>query len=75
MQLPRQPGSGENRRTHLLSGAPADQSSSATGLAAESPSLGISELAAVKANVARLEAEVHELKDLLARVCAQLGIK
>jgi uncharacterized protein len=45
------------------------------GLAAESPSLGISELAAVKANVARLEAEVHELKGLLARVCAQLGIK
>jgi hypothetical protein len=29
----------------------------------------------VKANVARLEAEVHELKDLLAKVCAQLGIK
>src|SRR5262249_5457317 len=29
--------------------------------------------AAVKANVARLEAEVHELKDLLAKVCAQLG--
>jgi hypothetical protein len=29
----------------------------------------------VKANVARLEAEVHELKDLLAKVCAQLGIE
>ena len=74
-QLPRQPGSRENRWMHLLSGAPAVQSSSAAGLAAESPSLGISELAAVKANVARLEAEVHELKGLLARVCAQLGIK
>ena len=73
-QLPRQPGSRENRWTHL-SGAPAVQSSSAAGLAAESPSLDISELAAVKANVARLEAEVHELKDLLAKVCAQLGIK
>ena len=54
---------------------PAVESSSAAGLAAESPSPGISELAAVKANVARLEAEVHELKGLLARVCAQLGIK
>ena len=74
-QLPRQPGSRENRWTHLLSGAPAVQSSSAAGLAAESPSLDISELAAVKANVARLEAEVHELTDLLAKVCAQLGIK
>jgi uncharacterized protein YceH (UPF0502 family) len=74
-QLPRQPGSRENRWMHLLSGAPAVQSSSAADLAAESPSLGISELAAVKANVARLEAEVHGLKDLLAKVCAQLGIK
>ena len=59
-QLPRQPGSRENRWMHL---------------AAESPSLGVSELAAVKTNVARLEAEVHELKDLLAKVCAELGIK
>jgi uncharacterized protein len=73
-QLPRQPGSRENRWMHLLSGAPAVQSSSAAGLAAESPSL-VSELAAVKANVARLEAEVHELKGLLAKICAQLGIK
>jgi len=72
-QLPRQPGSRENRWMHLLSGAV--QSSSAAGLAAELPSLGISELAAVKANVARLEAEVHELKDLFAKVCAHLSIK
>ena len=43
-ELPRQPGSRENRWMHLLSGAPAVQSSSAAGLAAESPSLGISEL-------------------------------
>jgi hypothetical protein len=36
---------------------------------------GVAELAAVKANVARLEADVRELKDLLARVCAELGIR
>jgi uncharacterized protein YceH (UPF0502 family) len=48
-ELPRQPGSRENRWMHLLSGAPAVQSSSGAGLAAESPSLGISELAEVKA--------------------------
>ena len=75
MELPHQPGSRENRWMHLLSGAPAVQPSPAADLAAESPSLGISELAAVKANVARLEAEVRELKDLLAKVHAQLGIK
>jgi uncharacterized protein YceH (UPF0502 family) len=74
-QLPRQAGSREHRWMHLLSGAPEVEPSPAVGLAAESPSLGISELAAVKANVARLESEVHELKDLLARVCAQLGMK
>jgi uncharacterized protein len=74
-QLPRQPGSRENRWMHLLSGAPAVQSSSAAGSAAESPSLGISEFAAVKAKIARLEAEVDELKDLLAKVCAQLSVK
>jgi hypothetical protein len=49
---------------HLLSGAPVVQSSSEAGLSAESPSLGISELAAVKANVARLEAELRELTRL-----------
>lgn len=38
-------------------------------------SVGISELEAVKANVARLEAEVRELKDLVAEVRAELGIK
>jgi uncharacterized protein len=81
-ELPRQPGSRESRWMHLLSGAPAVQSSSAAGLATDSPSLGISspslgisEVAAVKADVARLEAEVRELKALLAKVCAQLGIK
>jgi uncharacterized protein YceH (UPF0502 family) len=73
-ELPRQPGSRENRWMHLLSGGPAVQSPPAAGSAAESPSLGISELAAVKANVARLEAEMRELKDLLAKVCARLGM-
>ena len=74
-ELPRQPGSRENRWMHLLSGAPPVPSSSEVDLSAESPSPGISELAAVKANVARLEAELREVKDLLAKVCAQLGIE
>jgi uncharacterized protein YceH (UPF0502 family) len=74
-ELPRQPGSRENRWMHLLSGEPAVQSSPAAASDAEPPSLGDAELAAVKANVARLEADVRELKDLLARICAELGIK
>jgi uncharacterized protein YceH (UPF0502 family) len=40
-QLPRQPGSRENRWMHLLSGAPAVQASSAAGLAAEASSISI----------------------------------
>ena len=48
-ELPRQPGSRENRWMHLLSGAPAVQPSPAADPTAESPSLGISELAEVKA--------------------------
>jgi uncharacterized protein YceH (UPF0502 family) len=75
MELPRQPGSRENRWMHLLSGAPAVESSPAAASAAEPPSSGVAELASVKANVARLEADVRELKDLLARVCAELGIR
>ena len=74
-EVPRQPGSRENRWMHLLSGTPPVQSSSEVGLSAGSPSPGISELAAVKANVARLEAELRELKDQVAKVCAQLGIE
>ena len=58
---------------HLLSGAPAVQSSQAASITAESPSLNIGEVAAVKANVARLEAEVHELKDCSQRFAPSLA--
>ena len=74
-ELPRQPGSRENRWMHLLSGQPAVQEAAPSVSIAEPGGLAVSELAAVKANVARLEAEVRELKDLLAKVCAELGIR
>ncbi|MBS1214668.1 MAG: hypothetical protein H6R26_3285, partial [Proteobacteria bacterium] len=34
----------------------------------------VGEIAALKANVARLEAEVDGLKRLVARLCAELGV-
>jgi uncharacterized protein YceH (UPF0502 family) len=74
-ELPRQPGSRENRWMHLLSGEPAVQPALAADLAVESPSAGSSELSAVKASVARLEAEVRELRDQIAKLHAQLGIE
>lgn len=74
-ELPRQPGSRENRWMHLMSGPPPAHESPSTLSASEPAAAGPSELAAVKANVARLEAEVRELRGQLARVCAELGIK
>jgi uncharacterized protein YceH (UPF0502 family) len=74
VELPRQPGSRENRWMHLLSG---DASSdAAVGAAAPSAAseLGLSEVAALKANVSRLEKDVAELKTLVARICTELGI-
>ncbi|MDQ1314137.1 MAG: hypothetical protein QG662_246 [Pseudomonadota bacterium] len=75
VELPRQPGSRENRWAHLLSGAPevetAPVAHSAAGTGAD---VGISEIAALKANVARLETEVDALKRLVGKLCAELGV-
>jgi len=77
VELPRQPGSRENRWAHLLSGPPdLPVSTAASGAARpEAPALAVSEIAAVKANVARLEADVAELKSVVARLCSELGVK
>jgi uncharacterized protein YceH (UPF0502 family) len=76
VELPRQPGSRENRWAHLLSGAPevetAPVAHSAAGTGAD---VGISEIAALKANVARLETEVDALKRLVGKLCAELGVE
>jgi uncharacterized protein YceH (UPF0502 family) len=72
-ELPRQPGSRENRWMHLLSGAPDLQEPTAGVSVANTVDLGTTELALVKANLARLESEVSELKALVAKICADLG--
>lgn len=74
-ELPRQPGSRENRWAHLLSGPPVAQEAASAPAVSEPGGFAVSEMAAVKANVARLETEVRELKALLAKVCAELGIR
>ncbi|MDB5863538.1 MAG: hypothetical protein JWO70_1344 [Betaproteobacteria bacterium] len=72
-ELPRSPGSRESRWAHLLSGARAvDTTSSALERPAGDATLG--EISALKANVARLEAEVDTLTRVVARICADLGI-
>ncbi len=74
-ELPRQPGSRENRWAHLLSGRPAQETAAPRpAAAAEESGVAASEVAALKANVARLQSEVAELKSTIAKVCAELGI-
>jgi len=77
-RLARLPGARESRWAHLLSGEVAAEAAAANaagpaGIDAGSD-LALGEVSALKANVARLEAEVGELRALLARVCAELGI-
>ncbi len=65
VELPRLPGSRENRWSHLLSGAPKVEE------AKEPPRPDASTL---KDDVARLEAEVAALRELVARIAGKLGI-
>ena len=69
VQLPRLPGSRENRWAHLLSGAP-KPAAAETAPAEDAP---VGELAALKAQVARLDSEVAALKALVARISGEPG--
>ena len=72
-ELPRQPGARENRWLHLLSGAPAVEEQTAAQ-AGPSGDVTLGEIAALKANVAGLEAEVGELRGLVERLYSELGV-
>ena len=61
-ELPRLPGARENRWAHLLSGAPKVEAV---------PSTPKDDLAST---VARLDSEVAELRELVARIAKQLGL-
>lgn len=75
-QLPRQPGARESRWAHLLSGVPASDAAADASPAPSAPpaDASVSEIAALKANVARLDAEVREMKHLVDRLCRELGL-
>ncbi len=76
MELPRQPGSRENRWMHLLSGAPVieERLSASDTLAMPSSDVTVGEIAALKANIAKLEAELGELRGLVDKLYKELGI-
>ena len=72
MELPRLPGARENRWAHLLSGTPEVDQPAVR--ATPNADVSVGEVAALKANVARLESEIVELRALVGRVCSELGI-
>jgi uncharacterized protein YceH (UPF0502 family) len=70
VQLARLAGSRENRWAHLLSGTPEPEAI----VARPDTDVSLSEVAALKASVQRLDGEVAALKDLVARIAKGLGI-
>ncbi len=75
VELARQPAARETRWAHLLSSAPAIASATVgAATSAEGDAITISELAALKANVAQLQGEVAALKATVARLCAEFGV-
>jgi uncharacterized protein YceH (UPF0502 family) len=72
-ELARAPGSRETRWTHLVSGEPAAEPWSAPAGAPGAETVTVSEIAAIKANVDRLEGEVAQLRETVARLCRELG--
>jgi hypothetical protein len=75
VELARQPGARETRWAHLLSGPPTQPVHDGTAPpAADGQQVRLSELAALRANVDRLESDVATLKATVARVLAELGL-
>lgn len=75
VELPRQPGSRENRWMHLLSGEPVIEDLPPVASAHETAGdVSISEMAVLKTRLAQLEAEVDTLKNMVGKLYAELGI-
>jgi uncharacterized protein YceH (UPF0502 family) len=73
VELPRQPGARETRWTHLLSGPPAAETVT-HAVPAEADVVTVTELAALRANVAELSRELEAIKETVARLCVELGV-
>jgi uncharacterized protein YceH (UPF0502 family) len=75
VRLPRAPGSRESRWMHLLGGPVAAADAAAADAPLGSDAVAAGEWAALKANQARLEAEVATLRRQMARLAAELGVE
>ena len=74
-ELPRQPGTRETRWAHLLSGTPADAAPSGARPTPNVEPRDVADVAALKADLARVEGEIAALKNVVARLCAELGVE
>lgn len=72
-ELARQPGARETRWTHLVSGEP-DMAAFSAPTRGGGESLTVSEMAAMRADIDRLQAEVAVLRETVARLSRELGI-
>ena len=71
-ELAKQPGARETRWAHLVSGEPDIAALSAPGRAG-ADNLTVSEVAAMRADIDRLQAEMSALRQTVARLCRELG--
>jgi len=78
VKLARAPGARESRWMHLLSGPVADAAPAASNTGPGSPladaALGLSEVAALRADQQRMRAEIDRLRAQVARLAAELGV-
>jgi uncharacterized protein YceH (UPF0502 family) len=72
VELPRLPGARENRWAHLLSGTP--QIEAALQDARPAGDVSVDEVAALKANMTRLEAELEALRATVSKLSAHVGL-
>ena len=73
-RLARRPGEREARWMHCLSGTPSDSGAISELEAHGSADVSVSEIAALKAHVSRLEDEVARLRDRFDKLLRELGV-
>jgi uncharacterized protein len=74
VKLPRAPGARESRWAHLLSGPVDAAALAASASVAQEDFVAASELAALKAQQAAMQAELASLRELVERLYGELGI-
>jgi uncharacterized protein YceH (UPF0502 family) len=72
--LTRRPGEREARWMHCLSGVPSEDGISESSAAHSTAEVSVSEIAALKVHVSRLEGEVAQLRERFDRLTRELGV-